>query len=87
MDYSAMVMNVDNWINSTQGPLNSHMYAGTYNLDREYGDMLLRYAAIQGWNIAYQPQFAMTWYSGTANYFGLDAASIAIELTRIGHTP
>lgn len=88
-DYSAMVMNVNNWQSAHQSEM--HMYAGAPDLDRIYGDMLRSYATSQGWAIVWQgPNISFTphWYCAMTDWpFILDGTDIASELNSIGYQP
>ena len=71
---------------SNSGALNMHTYAGTPDLDRIYGGILLAYASNRGWTVTWYQSIG-NWHAGVTDFIFLDAQDIADELNRIGYRP
>ena len=64
-----------------------HIYAGTPNLDKIYGDVLRTYASQRGWTVTWWQSLGY-WNAAVPDIpFILDATDIASELNRIGYRP
>lgn len=87
-DYSAMVVNIDRWVSSSQGWLNNHKYPEINDLNKMYGETLMSYATSKGWEVVWELKHASFtdyhWNGAYSLWPGLDAGNIADELNAIG---
>lgn len=85
-DYSAMIRNVNAWLDANSGALNMHMMP-KLTISDIYAGILLDYASDRGWTETYHPS-TNSWGGDATDWpFMFDSEDIAQELNRIQYHP